>query len=163
MIVKNEASVIRRCLDSVIPVIDSWVIVDTGSTDGTQDIIRSHMSSIPGLLHQSEWRDFAYNRSESLRLARHHAGSEQRSLEGRWLLTIMSVTAVQAACCMRSNSRNGTVTHTQTHPSMQASKASIKACQRSAQQLISQPWQTVVDAVYSCCHRLAHTHCRCMV
>jgi glycosyltransferase involved in cell wall biosynthesis len=73
MIVKNEASVIRRCLDSVIPVIDSWVIVDTGSTDGTQDIIRSHMSSIPGLLHQSEWRDFAYNRSESLRLARHHA------------------------------------------------------------------------------------------
>ncbi|MGW8788902.1 glycosyltransferase, partial [Heyndrickxia sporothermodurans] len=38
MIVKNEASVIRRCLDSVRPLIDTWVIIDTGSTDGTQDI-----------------------------------------------------------------------------------------------------------------------------
>jgi hypothetical protein len=30
MIVKNEADVIRRCLDSVRPIIDRWVIVDTG-------------------------------------------------------------------------------------------------------------------------------------
>lgn len=39
MIVKNEAPVIRRCLDSVRPLITNWVIVDTGSTDGTQDIM----------------------------------------------------------------------------------------------------------------------------
>ena len=39
MIVKNEAPVIRRCLDSVRSLIDYWVIVDTGSTDGTQDIV----------------------------------------------------------------------------------------------------------------------------
>jgi glycosyltransferase involved in cell wall biosynthesis len=70
MIVKNEASVIRRCLDSVLPIIDCWVIVDTGSTDGTQDIIREHLRDLPGELHERPWRDFAYNRSEALDLAR---------------------------------------------------------------------------------------------
>ena len=32
MIVKNEAPVIERCLASVRPWVDYWVIVDTGST-----------------------------------------------------------------------------------------------------------------------------------
>ena len=71
MIVKNEAAVIRRCLDSVRTIIDHWVIVDTGSTDGTQDIIREHMRDMPGELHQRPWHDFAHNRSEALELARH--------------------------------------------------------------------------------------------
>ena len=72
MIVKNEAPVIRRCLDSVRPIIDAWVIVDTGSTDGTQDIIREHLKGLPGQLHERPWRDFAHNRSEALALARPH-------------------------------------------------------------------------------------------
>jgi glycosyltransferase involved in cell wall biosynthesis len=70
MIVKNEAPVIRRCLDSVRPIIDSWVIVDTGSTDGTQKIIRKHLRGLPGELHERPWRDFAHNRTEALELAR---------------------------------------------------------------------------------------------
>ena len=37
MIVKNESRVIERCLSAVRPLIDYWVISDTGSTDGTQD------------------------------------------------------------------------------------------------------------------------------
>jgi glycosyltransferase involved in cell wall biosynthesis len=65
--------VIRRCLDSVRPLIDHWVIVDTGSTDGTQDIIREHFKDLPGELHERPWRDFAHNRSEALALARPHA------------------------------------------------------------------------------------------
>ncbi len=70
MIVKNESHVLRRCLDSVLPFIDSWVICDTGSTDGTQDLVRQHLKDIPGELHQCAWRDFGYNRSEALQLAK---------------------------------------------------------------------------------------------
>jgi glycosyltransferase involved in cell wall biosynthesis len=70
MIVKNEAPVIRRCLDSVRPIIDRWVIVDTGSTDGTQEIIREHFRDLPGEVQERPWQDFAHNRSEALELAR---------------------------------------------------------------------------------------------
>lgn len=72
MIVKNEASVIARCLASVRPLIDHWIIVDTGSSDGTQEIIRETLSDIPGELHERAWVNFAHNRTESLLLAKPH-------------------------------------------------------------------------------------------
>jgi glycosyltransferase involved in cell wall biosynthesis len=72
MIVKNEASAIRRCLESVRPLIDYWIIVDTGSVDGTQDIIREFLQDVPGELHERPWVDFAHNRSEALTLAKNH-------------------------------------------------------------------------------------------
>ncbi len=70
MIVKNESAVIRRCLESVKPLIDYWVIVDTGSKDGTQEIIREYMKEIPGELHERPWVNFAHNRNEALQLAK---------------------------------------------------------------------------------------------
>jgi len=69
MIVKNESHVIRRCLESVKPLIDSWAIMDTGSTDGTQGIIRECMASIPGVLGECEWHGFADARNKALELA----------------------------------------------------------------------------------------------
>ncbi len=72
MIVKNEAPVIARCLASVRGLIDHWVIVDTGSTDGTQEIVRATLADLPGALHERPWRDFAQNRTEALTLARPH-------------------------------------------------------------------------------------------
>ena len=42
MIVKNEAAIIRECLDSVTSLIDYWIICDTGSTDGTQELVRNY-------------------------------------------------------------------------------------------------------------------------
>ena len=73
MIVKDEAHVIERCLASVKPWIDRWVIVDTGSSDGTQQVIRECMRDIPGELHERPWKNFAHNRNEALQLARAQA------------------------------------------------------------------------------------------
>jgi glycosyltransferase involved in cell wall biosynthesis len=70
MIVKDEAHVIRRCLDSVRPLIDAWVIADTGSTDGTQDMIRELLADIPGTLFERPWVNFAHNRTEVLEASR---------------------------------------------------------------------------------------------
>jgi glycosyl transferase family 2 len=70
MIVKDEAHIMMRCLDKVRPFIDSWVIVDTGSTDGTQEVIRLALAGVPGQLHERPWKDFGSNRSEALELAR---------------------------------------------------------------------------------------------
>ncbi len=69
MIVKNESHVIQRALASARPLIDSWVIIDTGSTDGTQEVIRDYMQDIPGVLIERPWKNFAHNRNEALILA----------------------------------------------------------------------------------------------
>ena len=74
MIVRNEAHIVGEVLDAVAPYITSWVIVDTGSDDGTQDMIRSHMADlgIRGDLYERPWGNFGHNRSEALALAQGH-------------------------------------------------------------------------------------------
>jgi tetratricopeptide (TPR) repeat protein len=69
MIVKNESPVIARCLESIKPLIDTWVIVDTGSEDGTQEIVRETLKDKPGQLYERPWVNFAQNRNEALALA----------------------------------------------------------------------------------------------
>ena len=72
MIVKNEAHIIRRCLESALPLLDYVLIVDTGSSDGTQQAIRDFLRerSLPGEVLEEPWRDFAYNRSFALQKLR---------------------------------------------------------------------------------------------
>ncbi len=70
MIVKNEAHAVEKCLASVKKVIDYWVIVDTGSSDGTQKIIKHFLRDIPGKLYERPWVDFAFNRNQALTLAK---------------------------------------------------------------------------------------------
>lgn len=69
MIVKNEAHVIERCLTSVRDHIDYWVIVDTGSSDNTPELIEKLLEDVPGELHHREWKDFATNRTQALDIA----------------------------------------------------------------------------------------------
>ena len=65
MIVKNESHIILECLNSIYKHINYWVICDTGSTDGTQDIVKKFFEekNIPGELHQHEWKGFGHNRT----------------------------------------------------------------------------------------------------
>ena len=72
MIVKNEVPVIERCLRSVKPYIDAWAVVDTGSTDGTQAIVRKFMTDLPGELIERPWVDFSTNRNQALELAKRY-------------------------------------------------------------------------------------------
>ena len=75
MIVKNETKIIKECLESVYKYIDRYDITDTGSTDGTQELIKEFFDEkgIPGEVYQSDWKGFgdhagkSGSRSESLR------------------------------------------------------------------------------------------------
>jgi FkbM family methyltransferase len=68
MIVKNEAARIAEVLHSYRSIIGHWSILDTGSTDGTQDIIRRELAGIPGDLHEEPFIDFAASRNRALEL-----------------------------------------------------------------------------------------------
>jgi len=67
-IVKNEAGNFQKTLESVKPYIDWWTVVDTGSTDGTPDLVREVMHDVPGHLEEAPFIDFATTRNEALRL-----------------------------------------------------------------------------------------------
>lgn len=68
MIVKDEARGIRATLESVKDIIDSWTILDTGSSDGTQAIITEVLAEVPGRLHHADFVDFATTRNMVLDL-----------------------------------------------------------------------------------------------
>jgi tetratricopeptide (TPR) repeat protein len=71
MIVKNETAVLPRLFRSLKDYVDYYVIVDTGSTDGTIELIRREMSGygIDGEVHERAWVNFGVNRQQSLDLA----------------------------------------------------------------------------------------------
>ncbi|PAF18064.1 glycosyltransferase family 2 protein [Terribacillus saccharophilus] len=75
MIVKNEEKVIKRCLDSVVDLIEDIIIVDTGSTDSTIKIIQEYENI---QLFNFEWNN-------SFADARNFAASHA---QGEWILVL---------------------------------------------------------------------------
>ncbi len=69
MIVKDEAHIIGRCLALVRSQIDYWIIVDTGSTDGTEAAAREALAGIPGEYHHASWHGFGPARTRAMELA----------------------------------------------------------------------------------------------
>jgi glycosyltransferase involved in cell wall biosynthesis len=63
MIVKNESKIILRLLQSVLPIIDTYCICDTGSTDDTVKIIEKFFqkTNISGRIVSEPFKDFAHN------------------------------------------------------------------------------------------------------
>jgi len=63
MIVKNESSVLSRCLDSLRAIWDELIIVDTGSDDDTMDIARRYTDKV----YEFKWTgDFSEARNFAL-------------------------------------------------------------------------------------------------
>lgn len=66
MIVKNEAAILSRCLDSVCDLMDEIIIVDTGSTDDTKAVAAKYTDRI----YDFTWNnDFSAARNYSFSLA----------------------------------------------------------------------------------------------
>jgi tetratricopeptide (TPR) repeat protein len=78
MIVKNESKNMRRLFTSLRGFIDDYVIMDTGSTDNTIEVIKQvgEEFGIPGHVGQSTFKNFGFNRTESLKLAQEKSKSD---------------------------------------------------------------------------------------
>lgn len=69
MIVKDEERTLPRTLASVKPYLDRWIILDTGSTDRTREIIARELAGVPGELFEEPFVDFSTSRNRALELA----------------------------------------------------------------------------------------------
>jgi len=70
MIVKDESHIIHEVLESTLAIIDTYMILDTGSTDNTIQIINDFYAKteVKGEVIQSDWKGFGESRSEALKL-----------------------------------------------------------------------------------------------
>jgi tetratricopeptide (TPR) repeat protein len=82
MIVRNEETVLRRCLDSIAPYVEAISIVDTGSTDSTVDIAESYAQHVSkfydanaGGQTNGALLSFADARNRALSVAENHIDS----------------------------------------------------------------------------------------
>jgi len=74
-IVKNEAHVIERMLNSIKSIIDCAVFVDTGSTDGTQDVIKKwgEQNNIPCFVYDRPFDNFENCRNYAMQMVKDKA------------------------------------------------------------------------------------------
>lgn len=70
MIVKDEEHTLERCLSSVLPWIDYYVVCDTGSCDRTVDIVKETLAERKGLIYDIDFKNFQQARNQALELAR---------------------------------------------------------------------------------------------
>jgi hypothetical protein len=87
MMVKNEFMGIRKCLESIVGQVDHVHIIDTGSTDGTQDICRE----FPNVTVYEEAPDLFMTVAEDGMDRIHFSKTRNRTLaksKAKWLLIV---------------------------------------------------------------------------
>lgn len=72
MLTRDEERSLPAALVSALPIIDTFTLVDTGSTDRTVDVARAILEAegLPGRIVERPWVGFAHNRTELLDTAR---------------------------------------------------------------------------------------------
>jgi glycosyltransferase involved in cell wall biosynthesis len=89
-ICKDESHIIEKMLNSVKPIVDLIVCNDTGSTDGTQDIIRKfgEENNIPTYVFERPFDDFEKSRNHSMQKLRdvvQELGWDANKVHGFWI------------------------------------------------------------------------------
>lgn len=115
LIAKNEELFIRHCLESVLPIADEIIVLDTGSTDKTKEICKSFMNSPPsgqvqdlpeqnrGLvkLYETTWKnDFALAKNECMSYA---SGDWILFIDANEMLTIETQKTLLPLLCEQLN------------------------------------------------------------
>jgi glycosyltransferase involved in cell wall biosynthesis len=67
--IKNEAAIVTRCIESARSVADAVCVCDTGSTDATLDVLDAYLPTlgVPTKVTRTPWVDFGTSRTESMR------------------------------------------------------------------------------------------------
>src|SRR5258708_237022 len=109
MIVKNEAARIERCLASVVGYVDYIVIMDTGSTDNTVELIEQFIkfNALRGVVYSGEFKSFGQARNDALTLARRERDEKGADFEFLLLMDAdmeLVVTDPRAFECLRGPS-----------------------------------------------------------
>lgn len=71
-IMKNEAHVVERMLNTIRTIVDCVVVVDTGSTDGTQEIIKKwgETNNIPTFVYDRPFDNFENSRNYAMEMVK---------------------------------------------------------------------------------------------
>ena len=69
IMVKNGGPMFEKVLTENLPIIDRWTVLDTGSTDGTQDVVRRVLAGRKGQLFEEPFLNFRDSRNRCLELA----------------------------------------------------------------------------------------------
>jgi glycosyltransferase involved in cell wall biosynthesis len=88
MVVKNEAHVIERALRSAKPLIDSYFVVDTGSTDDTKALIEKTLFGKAGVVVDLPWEGFGKTKTLALSAARGWLSTRTSTLEDAYFLLL---------------------------------------------------------------------------
>lgn len=73
MLVKDEEAALPAMLESVLPVIGAWTVMDTGSTDDSRGVVGELLSHLPGELVARPFDGFGPSRTALLAAARDKA------------------------------------------------------------------------------------------